>query len=298
MTATQRKEICFPWDHIDATFGLSRSFVTNHWQVTAPCVSGAFFNRQQQALNGEIFRNLVDPAWHKRFLQQLSDDTKGHPFGQDQSIAIFGNPNDGPFQFLFTGRHVTLRADGGTTPDLAFGGPIVYGHAARGRYLEKPGHPENIFWPQSIAAGRIFSLLTPKQKAEAVVATLPSEHEIGFGVHDRGVSAAGFSPDQRAALIFLIHTLMAPFRSEERKRILHCLNSQGGVDVLKISYATENRRSNPEWDIWRLEGPYFVWHFQGHPHVHCWVHIAAEAQMDDVNAHKGVYLFSHHDPLQ
>jgi hypothetical protein len=28
------------------------------------------------------------------------------------------------------------------------------------------------------------------------------------------------------------------------------------------------------WDNWRLEGPAFVWHFRGSPHVHVWVNIA------------------------
>jgi hypothetical protein len=28
------------------------------------------------------------------------------------------------------------------------------------------------------------------------------------------------------------------------------------------------------WDNWRLEGPSFVWHFRGAPHVHVWVNVA------------------------
>ena len=28
------------------------------------------------------------------------------------------------------------------------------------------------------------------------------------------------------------------------------------------------------WDNWRLEGPLFVWHFRGSPHVHVWVNVA------------------------
>ncbi len=26
--------------------------------------------------------------------------------------------------------------------------------------------------------------------------------------------------------------------------------------------------------FWRLEGPAFIWHFRGIPHVHTWVHVA------------------------
>jgi hypothetical protein len=34
------------------------------------------------------------------------------------------------------------------------------------------------------------------------------------------------------------------------------------------------------WDNWRLEGPAFVWHFRGAPHVHVWVHIADESGVE------------------
>jgi hypothetical protein len=28
------------------------------------------------------------------------------------------------------------------------------------------------------------------------------------------------------------------------------------------------------WDVWRIEGPSFVWHYRGNPHVHVWVNVA------------------------
>ena len=28
------------------------------------------------------------------------------------------------------------------------------------------------------------------------------------------------------------------------------------------------------WDNWRIEGPSFVWHYRGAPHVHVWVNVA------------------------
>ena len=32
------------------------------------------------------------------------------------------------FEFALTGRHLTLRADGDSVENAAFGGPLVYGH--------------------------------------------------------------------------------------------------------------------------------------------------------------------------
>ena len=31
------------------------------------------------------------------------------------------------------------------------------------------------------------------------------------------------------------------------------------------------------WDVWRIEGPAFVWHFRGAPHVHAYINIGAKA---------------------
>ena len=44
------------------------------------------------------------------------------------SVAVFGNPEEGKFEFELTGRHLTIRADGNSVDKAAFGGPIVYGH--------------------------------------------------------------------------------------------------------------------------------------------------------------------------
>ena len=49
------------------------------------------------------------------------------------------------------------KAFGTTTGgfDVAFGGPIFYGHAADG-FNEGPTHPGNVFWPQAVAANKLF----------------------------------------------------------------------------------------------------------------------------------------------
>lgn len=297
LSTAQRHEICFDWDHHREHQGELRSFIANHWQVTRPCIRSAFFSAAQQATIHDIFRSLVDPAWYQRFLQQLADDTKQHPWGQDQSIAIFGDPANGPYQFLFTGRHLTLRADGDSVPGLAFGGPIVYGHAAAGEYNEPPMHPGNVFWPQALAASRLLDLLDDGQRAQAVVSELPAEYEIGFRATPQGVPAAGFSPAQRSAFDGLLQTLLAPFRVEDRHRVARCLARQGGADRLSIAYSRAHRMSAPEWDVWRIEGPAFVWHFQGAPHVHAWVHIADQPG-GPCNAQHGMFVFPEHDKLQ
>ena len=75
----------------------------------------------------EIFEGIIHPDWVQRIDKQLEDDAGG--YGNDQSIAIFGQPGSGKFEFVMTGRHMTIRCDGNSADHVAFGGPIFYGHA-------------------------------------------------------------------------------------------------------------------------------------------------------------------------
>ena len=53
------------------------------------------------------------------------------------------------------------------------------------------------------------------------------------------------------------------------------LKKQGGLDKCNLTFFTDNDLDNDKvWDNWRLEGPSFVWHYRGAPHVHVWVNIA------------------------
>jgi hypothetical protein len=297
LTAAQREEVCFAWDYRCPRRGLLRTFVANHWQVTRPCIRGGFFTRGQERLIHDVFRGIVDPAWYPRFLKQLADDTYGHPFGADQSIAFFGRPGGGPFQFLITGRHLTMRADANRDGEVAFGGPLLYGHAASG-FHEKPGHPGNVFWPQAAAASRVYWLLDADQRKRARVAHRPEETAIGFTAGGRpGLPAGELADEQRTALARVLDSLTAPFRARDRSWVERCLARQGGLDACTLAFYEEGQTSSDHWDNWRLEGPGFVWHFRGTPHVHAWVHVASDAT-STVDARSGAFLFPNHDPLR
>ena len=125
----------------------------------------------------DIFEGLIQPDWYAKIDKQLQDDAGG--FGKQQNIAIFGKPGDGNFEFVMTGRHMTLRCDGNLAEHVAFGGPIFYGHAASG-FTEKPGHPDNVFWPQALAANEVYKMLDGQQRKQAEVPQTPREAAVGF----------------------------------------------------------------------------------------------------------------------
>jgi hypothetical protein len=298
LSPSQRREVCLAWDFADEERGQVRGFIANHWQVTRPCVRSEFFGRAQQAALFDIYSALLAPGWRDRFLQALRDDTKGHPWGQDQSIAILGEPGAGPWHFLFTGRHTTLRAQGPGASDFAFGGPVVYGHAAQGNFWEGPGHRGNVFWPQAIAASQVHALLDPSLRALAEVDRLPEEYDIAFRSQPFGAPVVAFNPRARKAFERLLSLLAQPYRATDRQRLSACLQAQGGIDCLHLAFAREPRMSAPLWDVWRVQGPAFVWHFQGSPHVHGWVHVASTPHAGSIQSRHGAFIFPEHDELR
>lgn len=275
LSPDQRSKVCVPWDYVHPKFGLLRTRVGNNWNATAPSVKGEFFSKEQQQLVREIFERLIDPDWHARFDKQLEDDTGG--FGHGQSIALIGEPGSGTFQFLLTGRHMTLRCDGDSADHVAFGGPIFYGHDTGGGTEDKD-HTGNVFWPQAVAANGVYSMLDGRQRKLAMVAKTPPENAIAFrrgGQTASGIPMSELSADQRAELERVLGVLLEPYRTVDCDEVRGCLTAQGGLDRCRLAfYQDDDLGDDGVWDNWRLEGPAFVWHFRGSPHVHVWVNIA------------------------
>jgi hypothetical protein len=280
LSEEQRKVICFDWDHMDAERGLLRTRVANNWNITEDFIKSDFYTDDQRDLVRSIFQDIIHPDWHDRIDKQQEDDAGG--WGEQNSIAIFGKPGDGKFEFVFTGRHCTLRCDGNSADHVAFGGPIFYGHAAD-TFNEGPDHPGNVFWPQAVAANGLFQMLDGKQRDLALIQEAIPEHRVGFRGKDGmlpGIPVTEMSADQKEHLQKVVQKLVEPYRQSDRDEAIACLKSQGGLDACSLAFFKEGDIGNDGvWDIWRLEGPSFVWHFRGSPHVHVWVNIADSADV-------------------
>ncbi len=284
LSKEQRQAICFAWDHVDKERGLLRTHVSNNWSIVNRRqfrVGGPFFTNEQQDLIEAIFFGMYDKEWHDRIRKQLKDDAGG--YGRAQTIAIFGDPATDRFQFVMTGRHLTIRCDGKATSNMAFGGPVFYGHAAQG-FHEKPDHPGNVFWPQAKKANSLYAMLDGKQRKKALANPAPYESEVAFrgprGAFP-GIPVAELSPDQKEQAQAVLESLVEPYRKSDREHIQKLLSSQGGLEACSLAfYSKDGSGSSVDigndgvWDVWRLEGPSFVWHFRGDPHVHVWVNVA------------------------
>ncbi|MEX2138574.1 MAG: DUF3500 domain-containing protein [Pirellulales bacterium] len=284
----QRKKMCFAWDYTEKKRGLLRTYVANNWNITEEMISSEFYNKDQQAMIREIFKGIVHPEWVSRIDKQLEDDAGG--YGEQQSIAIFGQPGTGKFEFVMTGRHMTIRCDGDSAEHVAFGGPIFYGHAVEGN--EKPNHPGNVFWPQALAANKVYEMLDTKQREQALSARRPREQDVAFqGPNGKlpGIAVTEMSSDQQDELKKVLGKLVEPYHQADRDEAMSCLKAQGGLEKCSLAFYKEGDLGDDKvWDCWRLEGPAFVWYFRGAPHVHVWVNIAADPSVK-TNSIEGQY---------
>jgi len=180
-----------------------------------------------------------------------------------------------------TGRHLTIRADGNSVENTAFGGPIFYGHAVTDS--EEPDHPGNVWWHQGKLANKIFKMLDGKQREKALLPDDPPDNQSTVALKGAkaaipGLAAAEMTRDQREALEATLKSLLAMYRESDVEEVMACLKVNGGLDKLHLAfYQSEDIGNDGVWDRWRVEGPAFVWYFRGSPHVHTWVNIAHSA---------------------
>lgn len=265
LSDAQRKVICLPWN--DAR----RSKINPNWHVTSPEVGDEFYSKSQQAMIERIVKGLTTEDGYKRLQNQMEDDSGGLDY---YSVAIFGQPGSKPFEFMLTGRHLTLRADGNSLDQAAFGGPIVYGHG-------EEEAKDNLFYDQTLKANEVFKCLDEAQAAAALLNTnAPRETAVqvqGKSGTFQGLALKELKKDQKKVVRAAIRHLLALFREEDQNEVMQLLKASGGINSLHMAfYSKEDLNNDRIWDVWRVEGPGFVWHFRGAPHVHAYINIAAK----------------------
>lgn len=271
LTPEQIGKCCFAFDDP------KRHEIDNNWHIT-DAVVGEDFTADQQDLIRQIFLGLHSEEYAQQVMNQVEDDGGF----DDCSIALFGAPGTGKFQFVLTGRHVTRRCDGDSVAGAAFGGPIFYGHAAGG-FNEAPDHPGNAYWFQARRANELFAALDGKQRELALLGDSRGEYgtetvELSGKTEElAGIPVAELSPDQKELAEKVMADLLAPFREADRQECMKLIRESGFDDLHFSYYKNEDVGNDGVWDVWQVEGPSTLWYFRGQPHVHTWVHIRDQA---------------------
>jgi hypothetical protein len=266
LTPAQKSQICFPFNHP------SRTRINANWAVSKPAIHEDFYTPEQRQLIAQVFRGVTSEEGHARFLEQMEFDSGGF---DRYHVALFGEPGQDGFEWELTGRHLTIRADGDSVAGAAFGGPIVYGHGE-----EDPA--DNIFYYQTKQANEVFRALSAEQASQALLKNAPKEAEVQLrGAQGKfsGISVGSLSEDQRALVKSVVQSLLAPYREEDVQEAMKIIDQGGGFEALNMAfYRQDDLRNDGEWDLWRIEGPTFVSHFRGAPHVHAYLNVGVSKQ--------------------
>ena len=266
---TQKKSVLLPFN--DAKRLGMYNAALNNTKI------GTVYTKPQQELLEKIVRSMAGGAegW-----KCLSRDGTWDASGSFTNCGahFFGEPGPGKkYAWLFTGHHLTIRADGDFMEGAAWGGPMYYGHTPNG-YVAG-----NVFNFQTKAVLEVAKALDEKQMKKAVIVGTPGElaPSIKFRKATEakpGLAAAEMSKDQQALVQKVMHDLLAPYRKEDGDEVMAILKANGGLDKIHLAfYRDAKAEENERWHFWRLEGPGFVWNYRVLPHVHCYVNIAREA---------------------
>lgn len=274
LTDAQRGAVCFPFGHE------LQSKINNAWFITQTKVKD--FSKDQQELIREIFNGLHSPEYARRVLQAVEHDNGEDGFGAC-SVALFGQPGTGKFEFVFTGRHVTRRCDGDSVAGAAFGGPIFYGHQAGDNDEEKPDHPGNAYWYQAQRANELFNALDGRQRQLALREHgRPERKEATVKLTGKqsgldGIPISELTRDQKDLVRKVMADLLAPFRKPDADEAMKLIEKNGFDHLHMAFYKNQDLGNDGVWDVWQIEGPAMVWYFRGEPHVHTWVHVRESA---------------------
>lgn len=261
----QVEAICFPFEHA------LRKKVNANWGITNQTIGSKFYTDEQRELITQIVKGVTSEDGYERFLKQMEDDNGGI---ESYHCAMFGKPGTKEFQWELTGRHLTLRADGNSVKNSAFGGPIVYGHG-------ESDVKQNLFHYQTQSANKVFDALDTKQREQALLAKAPRESQVklqGKKGQFAGIRVGDMTADQQELVESVTKTILAPYRKDDVDESFAILKANGGLADLRMAFYQQGDIGNDKvWDIWRIEGPTFVVHFRGAPHVHAYINIAGKA---------------------
>jgi hypothetical protein len=245
-----------------------RHKVNANWHVVKPLIGSDFFNKSQQSMAIEIVKQLTSKDGYELLKKQTDEDDGGI---EAYSMAWFGKPGDDKFEWMLTGRHLTLRADGNTQKKVVFGGPIAYGHG------EESAPENNLFYFQTQKFNKVFAALDPGQRAKALLqSSIPNEanHLVELKPGYPGLSASELSNDQLELLNDTLTTILGVYREDDAKEAHELLAEVGGLKSLSLQYyAKDDLKSDGVWDMWRIVGKNTCIHFRGAPHVHAFIHI-------------------------
>jgi len=283
LTPRQRELIVLPADHP------SRQIVNTLSVLERPHL-GTLLSPSQRALAERLYLSMLSPRGREDFAGTVA--IEGRLDGA--VLVVYGEPEREGAQAVIMGGHLMLRSGGEGPGGAAFGGGIAYGHQIGNGRWRVPG---NSFAYHGDAANRLYASLSAEERARAVLPAPP--HELVLQVQEEGGAFAGarvasLSEAGREETARLLGSVLACYPENEQARALSCIEANGGLGALHVAFfashgfyedmqpwgalapAERAGRGDPYWQVWRLEGPGSIVHFQGYPHVHAYLQVVRD----------------------
>ncbi|MEZ4217631.1 MAG: 5'-nucleotidase C-terminal domain-containing protein [Myxococcota bacterium] len=265
MRPDQRALALFPADHPSREVANTVSFLAR------PHV-GELFDAQQRA----CIDALVDASLSARGRTDMAATLALEGRVGASVLAIYGDPLEGRAQAVVAGGHYTLRAG-----DDGRGGALAYGQQVGNGRHRVAG---NAFARHGDAANRLMAALGAPSRARAIRADAPDEfllQPLGEGEVFPGVARASLDGAAADAFDALVAEVLGTFAPDAGRRVdtaslAFSVFARHGYWPDRVAFADaapreRTARGEPYWQVWRVEGPGVVIHFQGFPHVHAYV---------------------------
>lgn len=264
----QKKELVMPFDQTAENGKPMRMQTFN--RPVGKRIAEAYTKPQQDLVQQIVKSMLADDEAFKRISRGGRWDSSGSFEGC--GATIFGEPGDNSkFAFVFAGHHLTLRCDGNSQPNTAWGGPIYYGHSADG-YSRG-----NVYYYQTESVHSVFSSLNEEQLGKAMAKNNPGDGLRGLTEQNPrpGIAYSELKDDQKQLVEKVMRTLLEPFRKEDVDEVMGIVKANGGMEHIHLAFYQDDEMPDKKtrWSFWRLEGPGFVWNYRPLPHVHCFVNV-------------------------
>lgn len=273
LSQEQKSKVVMDWNHGAGPIDLPTRMRMYNAPINTHRIGTAYTAGQQELIERILHGISSSEDGYRKI-------SRGGTFDGSRSLQgcgayIFGDPtNHHQFSWVFTGHHITVRCDGNSEPDTAFGGPMYYGHSPNG-YSNR-----NIFNYQTRSVLSVFDSLTEAQRRQAIVQGTPGElyPSVRFRPNGfPGISNADLTADQRRLVETVMRDVLSPFRTEDADEVMQIVRRNGGLERIHLAFYRDNGATDNNWHFWRLEGPGFVWNYRVLPHVHTYVNVAVRA---------------------
>jgi hypothetical protein len=276
LTPAQRQRVVYAWNHGAGNNQTPTRQRMYNAAIFANHNIGAVYTPAQKELNERILRAIAsDEEGYRRITRNGTFD--GSQNFDRCGAYIFGDPtNNQQFAWVFSGHHLTVRCDGNSEANSAFGGPMYYGHSPDG-YSQR-----NVFNYQTRSVLSVYDALNENQRRQAMITTNPGEHEASIrfraaGQAHPGIAGRDLTPDQRRLVESVMRDILSPYRREDADEVMDLVRRNGGMERIHLGFFRSPNNDTDQWNFWRLEGPGFVWNYRILEHVHCYVNIALQA---------------------